>query len=319
MSGDRPIIGVDFSGARSDSATWVTQGWLRSDRLELKSCAAMTRSELAGLLVSLPANAVAALDFPFSVPQGFAAFWQPEAAAMPELWQAASAMDFGDFLSLRDRFVAREGEPLRRGDLYFPECYSCLHKFNPNMVPMTFRGMQLLDRLWAAGCRVPPLPDAGPNTGSDTGPDTGQGTGTKNGPLLLESMPGAALRAYGLPFKGYKNGANAAALRKKVLDGLESGSGVAVTNLRSFRQACLESHDCLDSVAAAVTAVLWCRDPGLFRRPEDDNAGSALDEAPDAGRRRRASPQALEWSELQAACLEGWLYAPVFLRRNPPP
>ena len=306
MSGDRPIIGVDFSGARSDSATWVAQGWLRSDRLELESCSAMTRADLADLLESLPASAVAALDFPFAVPQQFAFAWQPEAAVMPDLWQAAAAMEFGDFLSLRDRFVAQEGEPLRRGDLYFSECYSCLHKFNPNMVPMTFRGMQLLDRLWAAGCRVPPLPDID----SDSGPDT-----SKNGPLLLESMPGAALRAYGLPFKGYKNGANATALREKVLDGLESGSGVSVTNLHLFRQACLESHDCLDSVAAAVTAVLWCRDPAVFRRPQKNGAGEAV--AND--RMRRASPQALEWSELQAACLEGWLYAPVFLRRGPPP
>jgi hypothetical protein len=265
----------------------------------------MARQELSDLLASLPASAVAALDFPFSVPQQFAAAWQPEAAAMPELWRAASAMEFGDFLSLRDRFVAQEGEPLRRGDLYFPECYSCLHKFNPNMVPMTFRGMQMLDRLWAAGCRVPPLPD--------TGPDIGAGT-VRNGPLLLESMPGAALRAYGLPFKGYKNGANAAALREKILDGLVSGSGVGVTNLHLFRQACLESHDCLDSVAAAVTAVLWCRDPGLFRRPGNNTPA----EAPDAARRRRASPQALGWSELQAACLEGWLYAPVFLRHRLP-
>ena len=221
---------------------------------------------------------------------------------MPELWQAASAMELADFLSLRDRFVVLEGEPLRRGDLYFPECYSCLHKFNPNMVPMTFRGMQLLDRLWAAGCRVPPLPDIE----SDTG---------KNGPLLLESMPGAALRAFGLPFKGYKNGANAAALRNQVLDGLELGSGVAVDNLHVFRQACLESHDCLDSVAAAVTAVLWCRDPGVFRRPRNNILGETLD----TGRSRRASPLALKWSELQAACLEGWLYAPVFLCHDPPP
>ena len=301
MSGDRPIIGVDFSGARSDSATWVTQGWLRSDRLELESCSAMARSELSDLLVSSPASAVAALDFPFSVPQQFVAAWQPEAAAMPELWQAASAMEFADFLSLRDRFVADEGEPLRRGDLYFPECYSCLHKFNPNMVPMTFRGTD------AGPPLAPDDSESGPDTGPDTGPDN-----EKNGPLLLESMPGAALRAFGLPFKGYKNGSNAAALRNRILDGLESGSGVAVANLNVFRQTCLESHDCLDSLAAAVTAVLWCRDPGVFRRPGNNILGEMLDTV----RSRRASPLALEWSELQAACLEGWLYAPVFLRHH---
>lgn len=296
MPGIQTVIGVDFSGAKSDSATWVTQGRFWKDRLELESCASMTRSELANLLVSLPANAVSALDFPFSVPQGFAAVWQPQAAAMPELWQAAAAMDFRDFLSLRDNFVAQEGETLRRGDIYFPESFSCLHKFNPNMVPMTFRGMQILERLWSAGCRVSPLPDEG-----------------RDGPLLLESMPGAALRAYGLPFKGYKNGANAASLREKVLDGLTSGCGVPVTNLKLFRQACLESHDCLDSVVAAVTAALWCRDTTFFRQPQENSSYKTSNDS----RTRRVSPQALEWSELRAARLEGWLYAPVFLHRDP--
>ena len=95
---------------------------------------------------------------------------------MPQLWEAAAVMDLPEFLALRDNFVAEHGEPLRRGDLYFPECYSCLHKANPNMVPMTFRGMQMLDGLWRAGCRVPPLPDQG-----------------RSGPVLLECMPGAAL------------------------------------------------------------------------------------------------------------------------------
>ncbi|GIT45323.1 MAG: hypothetical protein Ct9H300mP11_32590 [Chloroflexota bacterium] len=66
-------------------------------------------------------------------------------------------MDLQDFMAIRDEFVPEHGEPYRRGDLYFPECYSCLHKANPNMVPMTFRGMQMLDDLWRSGCRVPPL------------------------------------------------------------------------------------------------------------------------------------------------------------------
>ncbi len=296
MSSDRVILGVDFSGAKSDTATWVARGRLCDGRLELESCRPMTRSELAELLAASPSDAVAALDFPFSVPQQFAAAWRP-AAAMPELWQAAASIQFSEFLALRDCFVSKEGELLRRGDLHFPECYSCLHKFNPNMVPMTFRGMQLLDRLWAAGCRVPPLPEEG-----------------RDGPILLESMPGAALRAYGLPFKGYKNGANARVLREQVLAGLQSGSGVVVTNLGDFQETCLESHDCLDAVAAAVTAALWCRDPSLFRLPQAETPG----QVPAQGRKRRASPQALSWSELRAARLEGWIYAPVFLRSNAP-
>ena len=282
------IIGVDFSGAVADASTWVTQARLESDSLRLLSCQAMSRAELTGLLTSLEGGAVAALDFPFSVPQGFAEFWQPAAGAMPVLWQAAANMDYGRFLELRDRFVSGCGEPLRRGDLYFRECYSCLHKFNPNMVPMTFRGMQMLHHLWNAGCRVPPLADAG-----------------RNGPLLLESMPGAALRAYGLPYKGYKNGAHAGRLRNQVLDGLAERSGVRVANLDRYRDICLNSHDGLDSVVAAVTAALWEQRPGYFRCP-DANAGP-----PAATGRRQASPGAMTMNELQAARLEGWIYAPV--------
>jgi len=205
---------------------------------------------------------------------------------MPELWQAAAAMEFQDFMLLRDRFVAQHGEPLRRGDLYFPECYSCLHKTNPNMVPMTFRGMQMLDALWRAGCRVPPLPSQGPA-----------------GPLLLESMPGAALRAFGLPFKGYKKGQRAAALRRQILDGLVARSGVNIANLAHFDDDCIGNDDCLDSVVAAVAACLWSKDQALFRLPQD---------GPGDATHRGGTPDSQD-NELAAARLEGWLYAPVFL------
>ena len=283
------IVGVDFSGAKTDSATWVTQARLEGDALRLLSCQQMKRADLAQLLASLPSKAVAALDFPFSVPQGFAEFWQPAASAMPGLWHTAASMDYGPFLELRDRFVAGQGEPMRRGDLYFPECYSCLHKFNPNMVPMTFRGMQMLHRLWNAGCRVPPLEDSG-----------------RDGPLLLESMPGAVVNAFGLPHKGYKNGNQRHLLREQVLAGLPERSGVPIANLGQFRAQCLASHDCLDSLVAAVAAALWIQDPTLFRRPRD-----TAEYPPVATIRRKPSPGAMEMTELEAARLEGWIYAPI--------
>ncbi len=281
------IVGVDFSGARSDSATWVTQARLEEGSLHLLSAQPMRRAELADLLVSLPGETVAALDFPYSVPQHFAKFWVPGAAEMPELWREAAGMEFQDFLALRDEFCSEHGEPMRRGDLYFPECYSCLHKFNPNMVPMTFRGMQMLHRLWDAGCRVPPLDDAG-----------------RHGPVLLESMPGAVINSLGLPHKGYKNGKRQQELRREVLDGLEERSGIAMANLSDFREQCLDSHDCLDSLVAAVAASLWATDPSLFRCPGDTWHG------PSANGRRRASDAVMAMPELVAARLEGWIYAP---------
>jgi predicted nuclease with RNAse H fold len=196
---------------------------------------------------------------------------------MPDLWAAASMLELAGFMALRDDFADRFGEPKRRCDTFFPEAYSCLHKFNPNMVPMTFRGMQMLARLGPAGCDVPPLAP--------------QGRGKA---LLLEAMPGAALRAFKLPYKGYKNGANASELRQRILDGLAGRSGLLLPNLAEFSEGCLESHDCLDAVVAAVTATLWARDPGLFLCPALEDG-----EGPD-----------------NVSLLEGWLYAPVFVAFN---
>ncbi len=144
----------------------------------------------------------------------------------------------------------------------------------------------MLDGLWQAGSRVPPLPDD-----------------SRKGPVLLESMPGAALRAMGLPYKGYKKGQNAIDLRRQILEGLELKSGVAIPNLKNFRDDCIGNDDCLDSVVAAVAACLWSRDASLFRRPQNGPGDAA----------KRGGPPRPDENELDSARLEGWLYAPVFL------
>ena len=92
-------------------------------------------------------------------------------------------------------------------------------------------------------------------------------------------------------------------LRNTILDGLEACSGVQIANLAQFKGDCIASDDCLDSVVAAVTACLWDRDQGLFRLPQD---------GPGDATRRGGTPDP-EGNELATACLEGWLYAPVFL------
>ena len=186
------IVGVDFSGAAPDNNTWMSQARLsgvRLDQLELTDCRRVSRGQVANELEGSPGGTVASLDFPFSVPRDFAEFWMPQAQSMPELWAGAARMDFPAFMALRDAFVAVHGESKRVCDRAFPECYSCLHKVNPNMVPMTFRGMQMLDRLWSWGCAVPPL---APQEAGKPGPPAP--------PVLLEAMPGAALKAMNLPY-----------------------------------------------------------------------------------------------------------------------
>ena len=273
------ILGVDYSGAKTDDRTWMASGFLDQGSLVLQDCRSVRRAELAEMLVSLDQGSVAALDFPYSVPKDFAHFWQPGVTSMPDLWAAAAMMDLAQFMAYRDDFVARYGEPKRRCDLRFPECYSCLHKANPNMVPMTFHGMQMLGPLWRAGCVIPPLESRKPEKA-----------------VLLEAMPGAALKAMNLPYKGYKKGTNALRLRQRILDGLEERSGVGIKNLDRFRDLCLGSDDALDSVVAALTATLWALDPSVFWHPSLEGSGQGTT-GPDA-----------------VALLEGWLYAPVYLR-----
>lgn len=305
------VLGVDFSGAAHDNNTWMAQGWLNDGGLELVSCQRVSRGEVADTLEGSPARTVASLDFPFSVPRDFAGYWMPDARSMPQLWAGAARMDLQAFMALRDSFVAVRGESKRRCDRAFPECFSCLHKANPNMVPMTFRGMQMLDRLWSRGCEVPPLDH--------------QGDGKPAPPVLLEAMPGAALRAFGLPFKGYKNGVKALELRRRILAELSQRSGVPLPNLKEFEEQCLFSHDCLDAVVAAVTAALWAGQPELFWRPQDQgsflpssflNKKSRVPKPADQPSPNEVSPPVGE-SNLDAAVLEGWLYAPVFIAGIP--
>ena len=273
------ILGIDFSGAAPDNNTWLAQGSLTDQGLVLDRCRVVRRDELTEILSSAPGTAVAALDFPFSVPLRFARYWLPGVENMTQLWDAAADMDLPQFMELSDEFVARHGEPKRIIDMAHTESYSCLHKVNPNMVPMTFRGMQMLSRLWPAGCDVPPLPaqDA-------------------EGAVLLEVMPGAVLRALGLPFKGYKGGSRNLERRELILAELPQCSPVAITNLEEFRDLCISSHDCLDAIVAALAAALWATVPTLFRLPD---TGEGLNTGPGS----LAAP-------LATLMVEGWLYAP---------
>ena len=48
------ILGVDFSGAKTDDRTWVAQGALSAGVLALHDCAPMGRAKLSETLSSLP-------------------------------------------------------------------------------------------------------------------------------------------------------------------------------------------------------------------------------------------------------------------------
>ena len=284
------IMGVDFSGAQREvGKTWVAEGKLIDNVLTIENCRPITREDLTNDLAGLSEPAVAAMDFPFSVPVEFASFWQrlnvlAAGWEMPNVWAAAAPLSMqwtnskGLQAALRlDKFKC---EPKRSCDP--PESFSPLHTARPNMVPMTFRGMAMLHDLWGrlphGSIWVPPMPE--PPGYSIT---------------LLEVMPGAILHGLRLPFKGYKDGRDQEQrkqrkqVRECILEKLPRQVEQVQVDLSRAYGGCLSNApgDALDSVVAAIAAALWATDRTLFQLP------------PEQGQPNYARVQ-----------LEGWLYTP---------
>ena len=282
------ILGVDFSGAKTNNRTEVTKAIWLDGVLKVEAYEPLPRKlpfvheALQKRILNLPHDAIVALDFPFSVPQPFALELAPCASTMPNVWCAAveKIKEFHIFKNLRDSFVKSHGEMMRRGDVHFGGPFSPLHEFNPSMLQMTFHGMKMLHNLWKEGCRVPPLSHQ-----------------THKGQILLETMPGVLLRSFALPARNYKtenktNGANPRKKREEILEGLEDPqckSGIKIQISDETRRQCLSNADCLDSLVAAIGAAMWAKDKSQFLHP-------------------RKSIDTKE--EFQAAQLEGWIYAP---------
>lgn len=281
------IIGVDFSGAEPNYSA-VTEAILERGCLAIESCYCLPKkradahTQLENLLQKLPNGAGVAMDFPFSVPQVFADELITSVSSMPDVWAAVTDMKYATFLDRRNKFVKDHGEMTRRGDAYFRGPISPLKTGGPNMLPMTFYGMRMLDRLWKSdkSFRVPPLDDAG-----------------RTGPVLLETMPGVLLRIFGLPARNYKkdnktNNNNSQKVRRGIINGLPDQlrevAGLSLNIPRKAHNTCEDNPDCLDSLVAAIAAAAWKWDCQQFRHPTDD--------------------------ELPTAQLEGWIYAPL-----PPP
>ena len=297
---EQTIVGVDFSGGKR-GVPWITTAILEGTSLVLKSCEDIGREDLKKRLRKLPANAVAAMDFPFGVPLQFALELDPNGSDMSDLWRVAAGddMEYSRFEKLRDCFVQRQGnrELLRCGDIYFDGPLSPLKKGGPNMLPMTFRGMEMLSHLWESKTprfRVPPLSYVG-----------------RDGPTLLETMPGVLLRTFCLPhekYKGAKNDDDSRKNRKVILNGLEEKSGLTIKIPKTEYDKCLDYHDCLDSLVAAVGAALWVKRPEKYLQPHPSRTVGESSAYPK--RNRRISPGVENMAEINAARLEGWLYAP---------
>lgn len=299
---ERTIVGVDFSGAGEDTdvgKTWVTNGYLETEHgqelkkgtLLLLTCEQVSRTELAGILKASPNDAVAALDFPFSVPIAFAEHLAPPGSEMPRLWQSVASMEFGEFKEEAKGLA----DLLRVGDLHCSNAKPSLKmEGNPVMVNMTFRGMQMLHSLRKAGCRVPPLDDD-----------------ECKGATLLEVMPGSVLKAFELPSSGFK-GKNQTDMetRRKILRELPRKSGVNVLNIRDFSEEAMFSDDALDSMVAAVAAAAWATDESGASFVMPGHCRTVAEALAAYKGKRKISPGIDHLTELNAARREGWIYAP---------
>ena len=293
----KKIVGVDFSGARTDDP-WITMGVLEDKHLNLTCCEPIPREDLKKRLRKLPDDAVAAIDFPFGVPHQFALELDRDTCSMPDLWRLAALEEYKWFKESRDCFVKVHRELIRAGDTYFDGPLSPLKTGGPNMLPMTFRGMEMLHELWKDGCRVPPLRERG-----------------HDGPTLLETMPGVWLRYYDLPHEKFKGTSDEdLANREKILEGLKTKPKVSVKICESVRNQCLrkrDGHNGLDSAIAAIAGALWVENRDIFLEPH--STLTVADTSTDPKRKKRMeriSPGLENTIERKAARLEGWIYAP---------
>ena len=151
------IIGVDFSGAKPDRNTWFAQGRLDEGVLRLESVQPIRRADLYSRMLGLTSPAVAAMDFPFGLPEEFLPHIGvgDDLRTMDEIWRVLALKDWQDLPGIAAEFVKEHGEPRRVVDFHYGEAKSVLHRVRPDMLPMTYQGADLLSRWWIQNNRPP--------------------------------------------------------------------------------------------------------------------------------------------------------------------
>ena len=151
------IVGVDFSGAATDLNTWFAQGRLDDGNLVLDRVQPIRREDLYNLMLGLTAPAVAAMDFPFGLPEEFLPHIgvTDDYQTIDEIWTILADIDRQYLEDVAAEFVRDYAEPHRVVERHYPESSSTLHRVNPDMLPMTYLGCRLLSRWWDHEDRPP--------------------------------------------------------------------------------------------------------------------------------------------------------------------
>ena len=260
------IIGVDFSGAVTNQNTWVCEGMLHGETLCVESCLPITREDLAGKLAGMREPMIAAMDFPFGLPIDFVNKTYPSKSKGLGVWSISRDdslwKDFEKFAREFNGNRFRLCDETLNKKIKSAGVKSPLATSPRNMLPMTFRGMQMLHWLKRKGFNILPFDDC---------------SSINSERILMEVMPGATLRALklNLPYKAVKTEKSARNSRKnraEILFRLPNKSRIRVHNIEQFRPYALNFDDCLDAIVAAVTAAMWLKSPKQFILPprEDD-------------------------------------------------
>ena len=260
------LIGVDFSGAQQDNATWIAIATIGNDgQLAWQTPFPIRRADLEQLLLTINGPTIAALDFPFGLPsdfamkQGFIRWGE----GLMDSCDRMSTTDQAEFKEVTEQYLAAyrrsdgstihcrcRREPSRVCDDY--PAYSPLHGVQPSMREMTYHGMAMLGRLLrrARGrFKIPPLP----------------ANAVRGQVTLVELMPGQLLRARGDSGIGYKTGLNTLPRRHEILSRLEAWIDAPLPE--HIRLACRANADCLDAVVNLIGAREWHRNPDAFNHP----------------------------------------------------
>ena len=260
---ERTIYGVDFSGAGVEGKTWIAEGRLPlTGHPTIDHIYPILRDDLYELLQNASSSTVVALDFPFGLPRVFLESLGIRANTMAEVWARVANIDFDRYKGKCKNFGHH---PKRMCDRWYPASMSSL---NSRLVPMTYRGIEMLHKLSEAYPNrwwVPPM---------DCGQDPVERV------TLLEVMPGALLQSIGLDYatvKGYKAAAGSLDTREIVMNRLSNyaKAELEMPNLLDFRRSFRANDDCLDAAIAAVAAMLWARNPVQFRHPNVEEQANA--------------------------------------------
>ncbi|HXV76770.1 MAG TPA: DUF429 domain-containing protein [Candidatus Polarisedimenticolaceae bacterium] len=265
MPAGRLFAGVDYSGDMRDprEATWLAIVELCGDRLNVVRLDATGRHGLEGYLREPDATLMnveaIGLDFPFSVPLGFAERLLGGAFPDEGWWALARKMETlsrPEYLVALQEYRDQHGESRRHTD-EVADAFSPLHRVDPDRGPMTFHGIRMIaeDRSRYA---VRPFESA-------------------QGRLLLEVYPGGFTRR--LSPLAVSEKANGRGRRQRILSALGHAGYLPTTCDARTARKCLERGDALDAVIAARQAAVAVMTGEVERTPEQL--------APDAAERVR--------------------------------